>query len=166
MYLVDIARYGSSLVDPPTSAKLSNGTSGSESHGDKNDVAVENGKSSNGHPHDAVDAPAVDEKAESVLVTSMRKMSDGIVSPPLSETESLRRQMEQMSLDSPAVNKPNQSPPQQPKRLSIDPNCGTPLRDLLRRCDEIPGVIAMRSDSQDASRAEDALDVDAEKEWE
>jgi len=107
-----------------------------------NGVAVEN----NQH-HAAFNGSSVAVEPEPktpINITTTKKLSDGMMSWPPSEN---------------GVHSNNEKPkptPQQRKRISIDPNSGSPLRDLLRRCDEMPGVIAMRGDEEKCSSADSA----------
>jgi len=148
MYVHDMTRQASAPGTPIFATKptpipeAKNHVSHVEENGAK---AEENGKQDNDNG-DITDSVFTEENAH---MTVTKRASDGLTSWPPSEMES------------PSSNK---AALQQPKRLSIDPNCGTPLRDLLRRCDEIPGVIAMRKDSDEAENGTEAPEVD--QEWE
>jgi len=140
MYLLDVAR-NLSRPNTPNSAtlkeiKFDHAYNNIEKNGVKT-TELENGKSEIGCSNGVNHAAPV-EKADTAI--AFRKSSDGLVSWPPSGNEL------------PASNNGQKStmPLLQPKRLSIDPNGGTPLRDLLRRCDEIPGVIAMRKTADES----------------
>jgi len=121
-----------------------------EKHGEENGAKeVENGNNQNNDDGDIIDGVFSPEERAHIIVT--KRASDGLASWPPSDS------------DSPASN--GKLVAQQPKRLSIDPNCGTPLRDLLRRCDEIPGVIAMRRGSDEAGNGTEENEAD-HHEWE
>lgn len=153
MYIMDLAR-SVPIPGTPDSAVSNGNVSAMEPKVHSNGV-TENGKRHESEA-DKVDSSVVSETFQTANDTfdsphSTKLIEDGLA--PFAEPEP----------QSPTFRSDVKANSQQPKRLSIDPNCGTPLRDLLRRCDEIPNAMRRKSDNIDDGTGDDENDA---KDWE